>query len=204
MPLPIPLHGLQGPNVHAGTGFLVGNGADVWLVTCVHIITGLKETLPSRYLFQGAQLRVVGTCTAVHLFDGAIQRFSVVVNQMNGFLVDVMAIKLTPLEAATLLHYGTYNLSTIVAPNQGEPVTAIGFPGMGEFLVNAMTMEGRIEEIVGISIKLTVPSAPGYSGSALSGETGLIGIVHADVGENPNFQNALAISFEEIGPQIFV
>ena len=67
-----------------------------------------------------------------------------------------------------------------------------------------MTLAGRIDEIVGLSVKLTVSSAPGYSGSALLGENGLIGIVHGDVGEEPNFVNALAITFEEIGPKLFI
>lgn len=204
MPLPIPLHCFQGANAHAGTGFLVEDGANVWLVTCVHAITGLKETPPLIALFVGARIQVVGTLTILQLFEGDAQRFSVVTNQSGGFLVDVLAIKLTTPEAATLLPYEAYSLSTVVAPTHNEPVTAVGFPGMGHDLIEPMTLAGRIDEIVGLSVKLTVSSAPGYSGSALLGENGLIGIVHGDVGEEPNFVNALAITFEEIGPKLFI
>lgn len=204
MPLPIPLHGFRGSDAHAGTGFLVENATSLWLVTCVHIITGLKETLPSKELFSGARIQVVGTPTVLHLFEEGTQRFSVVTNQSDGFLVDVIAIKLTTTEAAALLSYEAYSLSTVVAPIHGEPVTATGFPGMGKFLIGAKTLAGHIADIVGMSVRLTVPSATGYSGSALLGEAGLIGIVHGDVGVAPNFSNALAISFAVIGQQLFV
>lgn len=204
MPLPIPLHGFQGANVHTGTGFLVADGPNVWLVTCVHLITGLINTSQSIALFLGAHIQVVGTQTIIQLFEGDTKRFSLVVNQLDGFLVDVLAIKLTTREAATLLPYEAYSLSTIVAPTLNEPVTAVGFPGMGRDLIEPMTMSGRIAEIVGIDVKLTVPSAPGYSGSALLGENGLIGIVYGDVGEEPNFVNATATTFVEIGPKLFV
>lgn len=204
MPLPIPLHCFQGANVHAATGFLVEDGPNVWLVTCAHAITGLKETPPSKALFLGARIQVVGTPTILQLFEGDAQRFSVVTNQSDGFLVDVLAIKLTTSKAATLIPYEAYSLSTVVAPTHNEPVTAVGFPGMANELIEPMTLSGRIVEIFGLSVKLTVPSAPGYSGSALLGEDGLIGIIHGDVGEEPNFVNALAITFEAIGPQLFV
>lgn len=204
MPQPIPLHGFHGLDVHAGTGFLVEDGTNVWLITCVHIITGLKETPPSRDLFFGARIEVVGSPEVIYLFEGASKRFSVVTNQLDGYLADVMAIKLTTPEAAALLRYGTYSLSTIVAPTQGEPVTAVGFPGLRHDLIEPGTLAGNVAEIVGISVKLTVPSALGYSGSALVGGTGLIGIIHGDVGEPPNFVNGLAVSFEVIGQQLFV
>jgi hypothetical protein len=115
-----------------------------------------------------------------------------------------MAIKLTTTEAAALCSYEAYGLSTVVAPVHGEPVTATGFPGMGQVLIEPETLAGHVADIVGMSVKLTVPSATGYSGSALLGEAGLIGIVHGDVGKAPNFVNGLAISFEVIGRQLFV
>lgn len=203
MPLPIPLHGFQGSNAHAGTGFLVRDGTKVWLVTCVHIITGLKQTPPSKGLFSGARIQVVGTPTVLYLFEGNNQRFSAVTNQSDGFLADVMAIRLTTTEAAALFSYGVYDLSTVVAPIHGESVTATGFPGMGQTVIEPMTLAGHVADIVDMSVKLTVPSATGYSGSALRGDTGLIGIVHGDEGEAPNLVNGLAISFEVVGPQLF-
>ena len=204
MPLPIPLHGFKGSNTQAGTGFLVRDGTKVWLVTCVHIITALKETPPSFELFSGARIEVVDTPTVLYLFEGNNQRISVVTNQSEGFLADVMAIRLTTTEVAALFSYGAYDLSTVVTPICGESVTATGFPGMGQTLIRPMTLAGHVADIVGMSVKLTVPSAPGYSGSALQGETGLIGIMHGDVGEPQNLVNGLAISFEVVGPHLFI
>lgn len=204
MPQPIPLHGFQGANVRAGTGFLVEDGTNVWLVTCVHLITGLKNTPPLRALFLGGRIQVVGTHTILQLFEGDAQRFSAVTNHIDGFLVDVLAIKLKIPEAAALLTYEAFSLSAVVAPTLNAPVTAVGFPGMIHELIEPMTLAGHIGEILGLSVKLTVPGVPGYSGSALVGEDGLIGVIHGDVGEEPNSVNALAISLEEIGPQLFV
>lgn len=59
VPLPIPLHGFQGSDIHAGTGFLVENGSMLWLETCAHIITGLRETPALAHSQEGAQ--IVGT-----------------------------------------------------------------------------------------------------------------------------------------------
>lgn len=170
----------------------------------MHIITALKETPPSFELFSGARIEVVDTPTVLYLFEGNNQRFSVVTNQSEGFLADVMAIRLTTTEVAALFSYGAYDLSTVVTPICGESVTATGFPGMGQTLIRPMTLAGHVADIVGMSVKLTVPSAPGYSGSALQGETGLIGIMHGDVGEPQNLVNGLAISFEVVGPHLFI
>lgn len=204
MALPIPLHGFRGSDAHAGTGFIVEDRTNLYLVTCVHLITGLKETPLSNELFSGGRIQVVGTSTVLHLFEGGAQRFSVVINESDGFLVDVMAIKLAATEAAGFVSYGTYSLSAVVAPTHGEPVTATGFPGMSQVLIAPTILTGHIAEIVGLSVKLTVPSATGYSGSALLGKVGLIGIVCGDVGEAPNFSNGVAISFQVVGPQLFL
>lgn len=203
MPLPIPLNGFRGADAHAGTGFLVEDGTNAWLVTCVHIISGLKQTPPSLEPFSHGYIRVVGTPTVLRLFEGGAQRFSVVIIEPDNILADVMALRLTATEAAALRSYGAYELSAIVAPIQDEPVTATGFPGIQQTLIPSTTLSGHIGEIVGMSLMLTVPSATGYSGSALLGEGGLIGIVHGDVGVEPNFVNGLAISFEVVGPQLF-
>ena len=204
MPLPIPLHGLRDSTSHAGTGFLVESGEKIWLVTCVHIVTGLKRTPKSAQYFYGGSLRAVENGLTICLIENGAQRFSAVEFAGTDSLADVMAIKLTSFEADELVSYGAYNLSTVVTPKVGDIVAATGFPGMGLTAINPSTLQGEITEIVGVSIKISVPSAPGYSGSALLSQSGLIGIVHGDVGEPPNLTNGLALSFEVIGPQLFV
>lgn len=202
MPLPIPLLGFRGFDTHAGTGFLVRNSGSAWLVTCVHLITGLKDTPDASALFAGGRVQVVGTGISLFLFDGVTPRFSVV-TKPSGFLADVLAIKLSSMEQAALQPYGAYDLSTVVTPSHDEVVTATGFPGLSQSPIPPTTLVGRVAQIEGLSVKLTVPSAPGYSGSALVGQAGLIGIVHGDVGAIPNLVNGLAISLKVVGPYIF-
>jgi hypothetical protein len=176
----------------------------MWLVTCVHIITGLKVTPPEGHLFANGRIEIVGTSASISLFDGETQRFSAVTNTTTGCLLDVMAIKLRAWEASGLLPYGSYKLSKIVAPVEGETITAAGFPGLQADLIPATSLEGKIDELEGISVKLSVPSERGFSGSALLGEAGLIGIVHGDVGEEPDLTNGLAIAFDTIASELFV
>lgn len=203
MPLPIPLHGQRGLIKHAGTGFLVDDGRRMWLVTCAHIITGLKKSPPTLGQFQGARLELVGTNFGITLFEGEVQRFSAVTNEMDGFLADVIAVRLECTEMAALIAYGSYSLGSIVAPHLREPVTAVGFPGMTESLIASTKLEGYVDQIQGLSVELSVPSAPGFSGSALESEAGLIGIVHGDIGHAPEYSKGLAISFDVVGTALF-
>ena len=203
MPQPIPLHGVMNGITRAGTGFLVDDGTRMWLVTCAHLITGVEATPAEASRFRGGRLNVVGTPFWIDLYVGGAQRYAAVVNQRDGLLADVIAIRLTPPEMRALLGYGSYDIGSIVAPEIGEPVHATGFPGMGVTPIAPTRLDARIDDIVGLSIQLSVPGARGFSGSALEGEAGLLGIVHGDVGEAPNFTNGLAISFELVGPQLF-
>jgi hypothetical protein len=198
MPLPLPLYGIKGADVHAGTGFLVVAGSYGWLVTCAHLITGLRETPPKRSLFAGGRIQVL-----IPLFQGSIQRFTAATCEADGNLFDVIAIGLTSSEAAALSGFGMHDMATIRPPVVGEPVTATGFPGLGSALIDPATVSANIEQVVGASVKLDRPSIGGLSGSALMSENGLVGIVHGDVGEAPDLTNGLAISFAVIGSELF-
>lgn len=204
MPAPIPIHGHRGPDLHAGTGFIVRSGDQLWLVTCVHLITGLKENPARAEVFVGGFIQVVGSTLRIPLFEGVEQRFNVVINKIDGLLLDAMAIRLTATEWDALCSFGAYEHSSIVAPHIGEPVSSMGFPGMQLSVITPLKLTGTISEIVGVSVKLTCPSAPGHSGGALIGNSGLIGIIHADTANAAPFEHALALSFDVLGPALFV
>lgn len=204
MPQPIPLHGIKDGITRAGTGFLVDDGRRMWLVTCAHLITGLEATPPEASRFRSGRLNVVGRPFGVDLYVQNAQRYAAVVNQRDGLLADVIAVRLTPIEMAALIAYGSYDIGSIVAPEIGELVQATGFPGMGVTPIAPTLLKARIDDIAGLSIQLSVPGARGFSGSALEGEAGLLGILHGDLGADPNFTNGLAISFDLVGPQLFI
>ncbi len=203
VPSPIPLHGLKGNDAYAGTGFLVADEENTWLVTCVHIITGLLHNTLAIELFAGGRLEVVGKPISIQLFEGATQRFTAVNNTTTGRLADVMAIKLKQAEIDALASYGSYELSSVVAPELGEKVSAVGFPGLGQTLISSTTMNAEIVEIEGLTAKLSQSSAQGLSGSALVGSAGLIGIVYGDMGEPSRPENGVAVLFDVVGPSLF-
>lgn len=200
MAAPFPLR--SGANV--GSGFLVADSSTVWLITCVHLITMLKETPPVLALFDGAILHGQTVPVAIPLFGNRAQRFSVVINNADGNLIDVLAIKLTPTEAAPLLAYGAFARASIIPPTVGAAATALGFPGAATGDHSIATVETEIETVHGASIVLSVPSASGMSGGPVLSGDGLVGMIHGDLGTAPNFTNALAITFDAVADQLFV
>lgn len=199
MPVPIPLH----CNNYAGSGFLVADSKSIWLVTCVHIVSGTEKTPPNISVFKGVKLAIVGTNIEIPLYVGGQQRFSCVINYIDNFLVDAFAVKLSSSEAEMLNHYGAYDLDSITKAKVGDDLKATGFPGLQTNLIPATTIDATVIEINGLSIKLSLPSAPSFSGGPVVRGGGLIGLVHADVGKAPNFTNALVISFDVVGSQLF-
>jgi hypothetical protein len=169
----------------------------------VHLITGLVDTPNDAAPFVNSVVKVVGPGMTLPLFSAGQKRFRVIVNNVDGLLVDAIAIRLTPVEAAGLIDFGIYELGSIVVPQVGDKVTARGFPGLGATVVEEQTFEADVEEIHGISIRLSKPSAPGFSGSAVVNEAGLIGILHGDVGALSNMSNALVVSLDVIRDSLF-
>lgn len=198
MPTPIPLQCKD----NGGTGFLVTDGEKVWLVTCVHIITGMAKAPAIPAFFEATSVSVVTTGLTIPLMPRGIQRFKVVTGP-DGMLVDVISIELDASEAAALAIFGTYNVASIVAPQGGELVNAVGFKGIGSGVLDTSTLTAEVEQIVGQSIQLSAPSAPGYSGAAAVTENGLIGILHGDLGAAPHLTNGLVIAFSVVGPHLF-
>lgn len=194
---------------HAGTGFLVTDAKDVWLLTCVHLFSGLKETPLIETFFTGAEILIAQTSSVIPLFLDGQQRFSVVINEATGNLVDAIAIKLEPHEIAGLIGFGMFEAGSIKTTEVGETVTASGFPGLGQKIGSGINtfeptvVQYRVDEIHGLSIRLSTPGAEGLSGGPVFDELGLVGIMHGDVGDSTAMTNALVISLDVIGEQLF-
>lgn len=188
---------------NAGTGFLVSDGDTVWLVTCVHIFSELINTPPEASFFMNAEVRVVGDSLSIPLYVANQKRFSVVVNTTTGCLVDIIAIKLSEFEANKLADFGAYSVKSISTPEVGEKVSATGFPIVNGTMPGASTTEAIIEQVHGVSIRLSEASAGGLSGSAVVQEDRLLGVIHGDVGTKSNMTSALAVTIEVVASVLF-
>jgi len=205
MASPIPI--LCGDN--AGTGFLLTDVKDVWLVTCVHLVSGLRETPLIDTIFTGAVIRIAQTSSVIPLFLDDQPRFSVVINKETKNLVDAIAIKLQPHEITELTNFGMFEIGSITTAEVGEAVSASGFPGLGKKLgsgvdtLDPTVIQYHVDQVVGLSVRLSTPSAAGLSGGPVVKESGLVGIMHGDVGDSTAMTNALVISLNVVGEELF-
>jgi len=193
---------------NAGTGFLLTDEKDVWLVTCVHLLSGLKETPVIDTIFTGAEIRIAQTSSMIPLFLNDQQSFSVVINKTTGNLVDALAIKLQPHEITGLTSFGMFEIGSIKTIKVGETVTASGFLGLGKKLGSGINtfeptiVQYQVDKVQGLSIRLSTPGAEGLSGGPVVSELGLVGIMHGDVGDSAAMTNALAISLDLVSEQL--
>lgn len=192
----------------AGSGFLISDGTNIWLMTCVHLISGKKETPLIASFFTTAEIRVAGTAGVIPLFVEGRQRFSVVKNETTGNLVDAIAIRLMPREIASLISFGMYEAGLIEPAEVGETVTASGFAGLGQQMASGATafdptvVQYEVDEVAGVSIRLSKPGAGGLSGGPVVNEVGLIGIMHGDLGVSTEMTNALVIALDVVADQL--
>lgn len=203
MPIPIPIHGFRGDTAMCGTAFLVAKCKATWLVTCAHNISKVDDTPPDPAYFEGGRISVVGTAISIPMFDEDGKRFSVVINEQYGSLVDAMTVKLKPAEANELVSYGAYSLDKIVSPAQGEIVTTHGFPGMKSTLIDARSFNAEIVTVAGVNFKVSKPSEKGYSGGPVISLSGLIGIATGDVGDQGAMTNGLAVRLDMVKVSLF-
>lgn len=203
MPKPIPIHGFRGETAMCGTAFLVAKGGATWLVTCAHNISKVDDTPPDAAYFEDGRISVVGTAISIPMFDDNGKRFSVVLNEQYGRLVDAIAVKLKPIEAEALANFGAFSFDEIVSPAQGDAVTTYGFPGMKAVLINASSFEAEIAEVSGVNFKVTKPSEQGYSGGPVTSLSGLVGIATGDVGPQGAMVNALAVRLDMLKGSLF-
>ncbi|MDX0908912.1 hypothetical protein GOE02_06025 [Sinorhizobium medicae] len=201
---PIPLHGAPdaGQGTHAGTGFLVTDSTSVWLVTCAHIVSGKVNTPPDIDIFAHAKLYVVGTEIDIPLCVAGKPMFNPVTHSPTGFILDAIAVKLTPSLIENLAGYGMYDLRSVVPVKIGQRVTISGFPGLGKKLIPATTMQANIDRITEIDVALSKPTGLGYSGGPVTRPEGLVGMTYGDVGKPSKLTNAVATLFA--GPAIAI
>lgn len=194
---------------NAGSGFLVTDRTNVWLVTCAHLISGLRETPPITSFFTTAEIRIAGTPGVIPLFVDGQQRFSAVKNETDGNLVDAIAIRLMPREISGLISFGIYEAASIGPVDVGDTVTASGFPRLGQRVASGATafepteVQYEVDEVAGVSIRLSKPGVGGLSGGPVVNDMELIGIMHGDVGISTEMTNALVISLDVIVDHIF-
>ena len=207
MPNPLPLNCLHplDPTFsgHAGTGFLVRGNNKVWLVTCVHIVTGRDESPIDATPFIGANLHVLGTKLVIPFYQDGHKRFTLIRHEPTATLVDVTAIKLSRVEVEQVSHFGMFDIASIVPVRLADEVSATGFPGLQKTPIPETTLKAHVTEIVGISLVLSKPSAAGLSGSPLVSDSGLVGIVHGDRGTPPNYMYAQALEFDSFKLALF-
>lgn len=177
-------------------------------MTCVHLLSGLKETPLIDTIFTGAEMRIVQTSSVIPLFLNDQRRFSVVINETTGNLVDAIAIKLKPHEITSLTSFGMFEIGSIKTTEVGETVTASGFPDLGKKLgsgintFDPIVVQYQVDKVQGLSIRLSTLGAEGLSGGPVVGESGLVGIMHGDVGDSTAMTNALVISLDVVGEQL--
>lgn len=207
MPNPIPLNCLRQVGVNlegrSGTGFLVNRRGIVWLVTCVHLVTGRDESPIDVTPFIGATLRVVGTNVEIPFYLSGQKRFSLIGHEPTNTLLDVTALKLAAHEIQKLSHFGMYEIESIVSVEIAEMVTARGFPGLQTVSIPETVVEATVEQMVGISLVLSKSGAPGLSGGPVVSGKGLVGIAHGNLGTAPNFTNAQVLAFSSFAAHLF-
>ncbi len=106
----------------------------------------------------------------IPLFVDCQQRFSVVKNETDGNLMDAIATRLMPHEIAALIAFGMYDFGSIKPAVVGAIVIASGFLGLGQKVTSGTTMleptdeQHEVDEVAGVSIRLSKPGAGGLSG----------------------------------------
>lgn len=182
MPKPIPVHTTSVVTRMAGTAFLVTNGTATWLVSCVHSFSNLKDTPADTQFFQGSEVRVVGGGPSIPLYSNGQKRFCVLTENATDVLWDIISVKLSAAEVASVTQFEAYHLDQISAPEMGAEIQISGFPGLAAAPIPSTTMTATITDIVGASIEFDEPSIPGWSGSPVEQNGVLIGMVHGDRG----------------------
>ncbi len=199
MPKPVPLNCRN----LAGTGFLVTDGQQVWLLTTAHLVTGTGETPKDSDRFIGAYLQVVGTNVRLELFINGTQRFRIIYGVLQNSFLDVIAVELDAGAARRLAHFGVYDVSTISMPAVGDKVVMEGYCGLQSEVIPSTAVEAVVVTLNGLSVTFDVPSVHGISGGPVTSAGKLIGIVHGDVGKSDQMTNALALLLVKIGDDLF-
>lgn len=210
MPKPIPLS----TNSAAGTGFLVSNGERTWLVTCLHLFTGMVVSLPEHLAAAAAQTIIIPeTNIAIPVawpftIDGK-QRPWFITREPENTVDDVVSIRLTEAEASLLAEYGAFDAKGIVAPEPSDEVRIEGFPGLGTRLGNLMPVGSpvvtitKVDKVVETSFVMSAKLEKGYSGSAITINGKLCGINTGSPSDAELASKGLAINLSAYIEKLF-
>jgi len=201
VPSPIPLRCFD----NGGTGFLVSSKTHHWLVTCVHIVTGTVINTTDPKPFTGSALHVMGTDLIFPLVANGQQLFNAVIDpKHDDRLLDVMSVAITDDKYAKLSHFGSYDLDAIVNIEQDEKVSASGFAGIQfNSIPKPTTISGEISKFNDARFVINSPSIKGISGSAVTSDRGLVGIVYGDEGSDDAHVAATCVRLSEVKSSIF-
>ncbi len=204
MPEPIPIHATSSVTTMSGTAFLVTDRKSTWLVTCVHAFSGLDDTPAEARFFQNSYVRVLDNGPVIRLFANGQKRFAVLTKNDTDILWDIISIKLSEAEALALAKYGAFSQDRISKAEKGDDVVATGYPGLDRQADPFTTMTAKIVDVEGASLEFDQPSVPGWSGSPVVRDGGLVGMVHGDRGPPSKPTAGLAINLWLFKDRLFV
>lgn len=184
----------------AGSAFLVFSEEKIWLVTCVHNITMMRDT-PTSALDPQSLIDVIGTSLTIAVFRDRMPGFACKGN--SSILWDCMSIRLTTAEANALVSFGAFHLADLAPATMNSAVTFTGFPGLTTLPIAASSVQGRVSQVTGASIAVDQPARPGFSGGPLYTDAGLLGVMRGDIGFAPNYTSGLAISLDLFRNNLF-
>lgn len=197
---PIPIHGQGNNRRFAGSAFLVAGHNQIWMVTCIHNFTMMNPT-PISFLDPSSSVSVIGTDIFIPNVFRRNYGWACIEGTSN--LVDCTSIPLTAGESSALISFGVFNLADVAPPTLNQKVTFAGFPGIETDLIPSVSVSSFIDQIDGYLIAMKDPSIPGHSGGPLYSDSGLLGVMHGDIGVKPNYRSGLAINLHQMRRYLF-
>ncbi|WP_264817046.1 hypothetical protein [Gluconobacter kondonii] len=169
----------------------------------MHLISMLNDTPPEHTHFRDGIIRVLKPILDIPLYESNRPRFTVVVNNTYGTLVDAMAIRLSDVEAKILADYGAFSVNSIASPAAAVPVTMAGFPGIQRVAIPEVCRNADIVSVSGENFSLSEPSAKGFSGGPVYAGQQLLGVNTGDTGNDKAMTSALAARLDVLKPIFF-
>lgn len=186
-----------------GSAFLVFYNGSVWLLTCAHLFTGEAQIPEDTTAFNAGYVQVTGSNLRVELFKNGLQNFNIVRKGGQKTCFDVIAVHLDPLQVRQFSKFGRFHITQFPQAAVGDEVVAVGFTGANETSATKTVLKGVVEQVEGVSIRLSFASTPGMSGGYLASQAGLLGIVRGNHWSESIATSALALSIAVLEPALF-
>ncbi|WP_338331967.1 trypsin-like peptidase domain-containing protein [Acetobacter sp. LMG 32666] len=185
---------------NGGTGFIVSANDKSWLVTCVHIVTGVLNTTLDAKNFNGASLSVLGTDIIIPLSKDGKKTFNVIPNpRVKNGLIDIMAVSLSYDQRSLLCNYESYDIESIVDIEEGQEVHIEGYAGINMFSKPVVsTISGNIIKSNRARFVINTPSIKGLSGGAVCSEQGLVGILYGNEGSDESPEAGVCLKLQVV------